>query len=103
METLRMVSLLASNALPIYRGVVRYLSDAIGLQIGLVEDVPWTEQERMLDRGQAEVGFVCGLLYTKKTAWLDLLAAPVMRGARYQHRPIYFTDIVVPRDSHFGS
>lgn len=103
MQILRLVSLMASNALPIYRGVARYLNAATGLQIRLVEDVPWTEQERMLDRGQAEIGFVCGLLYTKKTTWLDLLAAPVMRGARYQNQPIYFSDIVVPRDSRFRS
>ena len=101
MNTLRIVSLLAANSLPIYRDVARYLSRQTGLEISMIEGVPWTEQERMLDYGAAEIGFLCGLLYTRKTAWLDLLAAPVMRAARYQHRPIYFSDVVVPHGSRF--
>jgi len=101
MHTLNMVSLMAANALPIYRGVAGYLSRETGLRVTLIEGVPWNEQEALLDQGRAEIGFMCGLLYTRKTAWLDLLAAPVMRAARYQRRPIYFSDVVVPHDSQF--
>jgi len=101
MQTLSIVSLMAGNALPIYRGIAGYLSQQTGLRITLVEGVPWHEQARMLDQGQAEIGFLCGLLYTRQTAWLDLLAAPTMRAARYQGRPIYFSDVVVPHGSQF--
>src|SRR6266545_3243266 len=101
MQRLSIVSLMAANALPTYRGVADYLSRQTGLRVTLIEGVPWHEQERLLDQGQAEIGFLCGLLYTHKTAWLDLLAAPTMRGARYQRRPIYFSDVVVPHGSQF--
>jgi phosphonate transport system substrate-binding protein len=103
MHTLSIVSLMAANALPIYRGVAHYLSRQSGLRVTLIEGLPWHEQVRLLDRGKAEIGIICGLLYIHKTTWLDLLAAPVMRAARYQRRPIYFSDIVVPHDSRFQS
>jgi len=34
---------------------------------------------------------------------IELLVAPVMRGRRYQDRPIYFSDVVVHRDSPYRS
>jgi phosphonate transport system substrate-binding protein len=34
---------------------------------------------------------------------IELLAAPVMQGSRYEQRPIYFSDVVVHRDSPFHS
>ena len=34
---------------------------------------------------------------------LELLAAPVMQGERYRGRPVYFSDVVVRRDSSFQS
>ena len=30
---------------------------------------------------------------------MELLAAPVLEGERYQNRPIYFSDVIVRRDS----
>lgn len=101
MATLRFVSLLAANSLPTYRGVAAYLSYGAGLRVELAEGVPWAEQELMIDRGEADLGVMCGLLYTHKAAWLELLAAPVPSPARYGGRPIYFSDIVVPRSSAF--
>jgi phosphonate transport system substrate-binding protein len=32
---------------------------------------------------------------------IELLVAPVMQGVRYQNRPIYFSDVVVHRNSQF--
>lgn len=103
MQTLTMVSLMAANVLPAYRGVAEYLSRRTGLRIALVEGQPWYEQERMLDWGHAEIGFLCGLLYARKAAWLEPLAAPVMSGPRYGQRPIYFSDVIVRRGSRFTS
>jgi phosphonate transport system substrate-binding protein len=103
MRTLRLVSLLAANALPFYRGVAQYLNEHAGLPVVLVEGPPWHEQERMLDAGHIDLAFLCGLVYTRKAAHVDLLAAPVMRGARYAARPIYFSDVVVARASQFAA
>ncbi|GCF07430.1 PhnD/SsuA/transferrin family substrate-binding protein [Dictyobacter arantiisoli] len=58
-----------------------------------------------LQSGQADIGFLCGLLYTRIQATgehpVELLAAPVLQGARYQERPIYFSDVIVNRTSPF--
>ena len=101
MQPLTVVSLLAENARPLHRAVAAYLSGQAGLPARLVEDVPWTEQEHMLATGAADVGFLCGLLYTQKTDHLALLAAPVMAAPRYHNQPIYFSDVVVPQGSPF--
>jgi phosphonate transport system substrate-binding protein len=94
---------MSENARPTYQRIAAYLSERAGVRATLVTDVPWQEQERMLDQGRAEVGFICGLPYTRKTAQVELLAAPVMRAPRYQGRPIYFSDVIVRRDSPFRS
>ena len=100
-----MVSLMAENAGFFYRALASYLTRQVGLRIELEESVPWQERERMLDRGEVEIGFICGLPYVWKAdqpnPHLELLAAPVMRGARYRGRPVYFSDVVVRRESAF--
>jgi phosphonate transport system substrate-binding protein len=82
---------------------VDYLSAHAGVRATLVAGVPWQEQGRMLDQDQAEVGFICGLPYVRKVERFELLAAPVMQGARYLGRPVYFSDVVVRYDSPFRS
>lgn len=57
--------------------------------------------------GLVDVGFICGLMYVRMTDWFDcpveLLAAPVLRGKRYQQKPIYFSDVIVHHDSPYTS
>ena len=53
--------------------------------------------------GEVDAGFICGLPYVQLArqtpAPVELLAAPVIRGDRYAGRPIYFSDVIVHRDS----
>jgi hypothetical protein len=81
-------SLAADNAAPFYRGLVQYLSAALGTPVRLLDEAPWHERERWLYRGQAQLGVVCGLQYVGAEHALGLLGAPVMRGLRYGKRPI---------------
>jgi phosphonate transport system substrate-binding protein len=103
MDTINIISLWSDNTRPTCQGIAGYLSEHARVRATLVADVPWQEQQRLLDQGQAEVGFICGLPYVRKVERLELLAAPVMRAARYQGRPVYFSDVVVRRDSRFHS
>jgi len=68
-----------------------------------VNGIPWQERERLLDEGAVHAGWICGLPYVLKAdsrrPGVELLAAPVMAGTRYAGRPVYFSDIVVHRDS----
>jgi phosphonate transport system substrate-binding protein len=104
---MRLVSLMAPNADFLVRAIGRWLARRVGMALEVVDDIPWQERERMLDRGEAQVGFICGLPYVLKVdraePLVELLAAPVMRGARYQGRPVYFSDVVVRDDSPFRS
>ncbi|MBI1881274.1 MAG: PhnD/SsuA/transferrin family substrate-binding protein [Chloroflexi bacterium] len=51
------------------------------------------------------MGFICGLPYVRlaeqNPAPVELLAAPVLQGERYQGHPVYFSDVIVRRDSPF--
>jgi phosphonate transport system substrate-binding protein len=82
-----------------------YLSEQLGLPVEARLDIPWQQRERLLDEGQIDLCWICGLPYVLKAdrtpSRIRLLAAPVMGGARYLNAPIYFSDVVVRRDSHF--
>jgi phosphonate transport system substrate-binding protein len=51
----------------------------------------------------ADIALVCGLAYVERTQRGDCpvepIAAPVLCGARYGGRPIYFSDVIVRHDS----
>src|SRR3569833_191777 len=104
---LTLASMLSENADRFVRGLAGYLACRTGKENTTAEHVPWQERERMLDRGEAQIGLCCGLYYVRKTEKLDppleLLAAPVMRGPHYGGRPGYFSDVVVRTDSSVRS
>ncbi|HEU4327559.1 MAG TPA: PhnD/SsuA/transferrin family substrate-binding protein [Roseiflexaceae bacterium] len=99
------VSLLAGNADPFYRALVAYLAERSGLPVAAAHRPPWQERQELLARGEAQIGAVCGAVYVRQRdagAWpLELLAAPVMRAARYQGQPTYFSDVLVRTDAPF--
>jgi phosphonate transport system substrate-binding protein len=104
--TLRFTSLQADNAASFYRQVVHYLGRAANLDVEFAGDPPWTERERKLDRGDIHGGFICSWPYTRKFdsgVAIELAAAPVFRSPRYQSKPVYFSDVVVRRDSAIES
>jgi len=87
------------------RSLAFYLAQRLGLPIWYEETIPWQERERRFDAGTIQMAWICGLPYVQKVAdparAISLLAAPVPAGARYGGRPVYFSDIVVRRDSPF--
>jgi phosphonate transport system substrate-binding protein len=102
-DRLRFGTYLAPNVLPVYETVTEEVGRRLGLQTELVVETSYESCEQ--DRN--EVCFVCSLPYvTFERRGLDLaipVAAPVLEGARYGDRPIYFSDVIVHRDSPFGS
>lgn len=100
-----LVSLMADNASFFYERLAKYLTGRVGIGVHFVNEVDWRQRERMLAEGEAHIGFVCGLQYVQKrdelNADIQVLAAPVMRSSRYNDLPIYFSDVVVRRDSPF--
>ena len=107
MDEIKMVSLMAGNADFFYEGLADYLTRRTGIRVRVIDDVCWRERDVMLDRGLAQMGFVCGLQYVYKLddekKKVELLAAPVMGSPRYQSKPVYFSDVIVHRDSPYQS
>ena len=105
MESLTISTCQSPNSEFICHDLAGYISNKLGIPVETRLDIPWQEREWLLDTGQIELCWICGLPYVWKadrsTPQIELLAAPVMRGARYQQRPIYFSDVVVRRDSRF--
>ena len=99
---LRVVSCMADNAEPFAYAVAQALGRAMGVPVDFVVDHPWPQREQMLYDGEVHVAWLCGLPYVREAdrfdPRIDLLAAPVMRRARYGAKPVYFTDLVVRRE-----
>ncbi|HEU5100993.1 MAG TPA: PhnD/SsuA/transferrin family substrate-binding protein, partial [Roseiflexaceae bacterium] len=95
---------MAANADATYRAIAGELARRTGLSVTCLDDLPWQDRQRVLEDGQADVGAICGAVYVclvgKPTARVQLLAAPVMRGARYHGRPVYFSDLVMRADAN---
>jgi phosphonate transport system substrate-binding protein len=95
---LRIATFLAPAFFPFYAFLVRRISRHLGVPVELFVG---TSYEQMLT--DADAGFLCGLAYLELTGGpdrlLEPLAAPVLCGERYGGRPVYFSDVVVRRDS----
>jgi phosphonate transport system substrate-binding protein len=107
MENIRTTSLQAENADFVVAAITDYMAAQLGVSAEFIGDIPWQERESQLDAERIQVGWICGLPYVRKVdrpnPRIELLAAPVMQGARYEDRPVYFSDVVVRRDSRFST
>ena len=99
----RLTTLLSPALYTTYEYIARYLGERLDLATSLHVGHELTE----FARGEAEIGFLCGLLYVhlRRTSScpVELLAAPVLLGTRYQDAPRYFSDVVVRRESSHAS
>ncbi|GAB4149729.1 MAG: hypothetical protein Fur0046_28450 [Cyanobacteria bacterium J069] len=102
---LRFTSCMANNTLPVMAAIADYVSRKLELPVEFVDQIPWQRREELFDQGKIQVCWLCGIAYVWKADQTDtpveLLVAPVMQGDRYQNRPVYFSDVVVRRDSPF--
>jgi phosphate/phosphite/phosphonate ABC transporter binding protein len=96
---LRFATFLAPNMLPVYRCLAERISDRLGQPVELVVATSFDQFER----GEADLGVICGLPYVwladRHPSPVEPLAAPVLHGARYGGRPIYYSDVIVRHDS----
>jgi phosphonate transport system substrate-binding protein len=98
-SALRFATFLAPNMLPVYRFLAERISDCLGQPVELIVGTSFDQFER----GEADLGVICGLPYVwladRHPSPVEPLAAPVLHGARYGSRPIYYSDVVVRHDS----
>jgi phosphonate transport system substrate-binding protein len=103
---LRIASCMAPNAEAMCRELARYIGRSLELNVEWVDGIAWYERERLFDRGEIDLCWICGLPYVDKIDAgepVELCVAPVANGARYGGRPVYFSDVFVRADSRFNS
>lgn len=101
MHELTLVSLMSEATRPAHAAIAALLAAGLSVRVGFVEGQPWQAQLGMLDAGEAQLAFMCGLPYVRRAARLVPLAAPVQAGERYAGRPVYFSDVVVQHASAY--
>ncbi len=91
-----------------FEAVVEHVRQALGQRASLSLETrvsgPMRGTEDPFSRGEADVGFMCGpsffwLRESEEPPVELLLAAPVFGDARAPGRPVYFSELVVRRDS----
>src|SRR5262249_5720698 len=97
---LRVASCLAPHLCWLYRFLAACLGDRVGRPLEFIEDASYEQL------GDVDIVFVCGLAYIELPAIcrrFEPIAAPVLAGARYGSRPVYYSDVIVRRDSALRS
>lgn len=101
MQPLRFVNFLAPGVLPVYQ----FIAAVVGGNLGIQTEVLVGDSHEQFTALRPDVAFICGLPYVlmmrQTPTPVEVLAAPVLQGERYGGRPIYFSDVVVHRDSPF--
>jgi phosphonate transport system substrate-binding protein len=102
-RALRFATFLSPNLYGTYENIARHVGEKLGCRGLLSVGQSFDE----FAEGRADVGFMCGLFYARMARQagcpIELLAAPVLHGRRYAGRPIYFSDVIVRKDSPFVS
>lgn len=100
---IRFATFLAPSLYCTYEHIARY----VGVKVGYPTSLSVGHSFDDFVTGQVDVGFICGLPYVHLVdspgSPVELLAAPVLRGERYQNKPVYFSDVIVRGDSPFTS
>ena len=103
MDRLRFGTFLAPNIMPVYEAVTAEVGRRLGVETELFIETDYAA----CAKDENEVCFVCSLPYVEferqGISPAVPIAAPVLRGDRYGGKPIYFSDVIVHRDSPFQS
>jgi len=98
---LRVASHLAPGVLPLYTFLADYLAASIGRRAEFTVATSYERCAQDVD----DLCFVCSVPYLLFAELgrihMEVVAAPVLIGARYASRPIYFSDVVVRSDSPY--
>ncbi len=100
---LRFGTFLAPALIPVYQAV----ADAVGRELGVSTELVEETTYEAFREDCYEVSFVCSLpyvLFEREGTWPAIpIAAPILAGERYRSEPVYFSDVIVHRDSPFRS
>lgn len=99
----RMYSTTSREASDAWMTLLRWVVERADGPWDVIEYPATAPLEVLWSRADLGCTFMCGLPFILEERSLVPIVAPVVRGERYGHRPVYFTDIVVRRDSPYRS
>jgi phosphonate transport system substrate-binding protein len=103
MNRLRFGTYLAPNMLSVYQAI----ADEVGRRLEISTELVVETDYESCAQDKNDVCFVCSLPYVEferqGVSPAVPIAAPVLEGERYRDKPIYFSDVIVHRDSLFSS
>jgi phosphonate transport system substrate-binding protein len=87
---------LVEHYLEVNRQLITYVGEKLGQPTDLVQRRSYKEISDLLEKGEVDVAFVCGRPYVldHERFGLELLVAPLV-----YDEPIYYSYVIVPRDS----
>ncbi|GCE14670.1 PhnD/SsuA/transferrin family substrate-binding protein [Tengunoibacter tsumagoiensis] len=92
---------------PLMQETYQRIAEEVGRRLAITTSLHTGATLDEFEAGEADLGFLCGLLYVRlrqrSDCPVDILAAPVLSGERYQGRPIYFSDVIVRKASVYTS
>jgi phosphonate transport system substrate-binding protein len=86
--------------------LAQWLERELATSVHWIDNVPWREREQMLEAGEIDLCWICGLPYIEmadRSAAIAACVAPVMHHPRYGGAAVYFSDVVVRADSAMSS
>ncbi len=99
MADLRFGTFLAPNMLRVYQTVADAVGEALGMSTELIVETDYENCRNDVN----DICFVCSLPYVmferEGISPAEPIAAPVLQGKRYAGSPIYFSDVIVHKDS----
>ncbi|MPZ91077.1 MAG: PhnD/SsuA/transferrin family substrate-binding protein [Actinobacteria bacterium] len=99
MADLRFGTFLAPNMMPVYQAI----ADVVGARLGMSTELVVESDYENCRNDINDICFVCSLPYVmferEGISPATPIAAPVLEGDRYEGKPIYFSDVLVHRDS----
>jgi phosphonate transport system substrate-binding protein len=102
-QTLTFANFLAPALFNTYQHIIAFIEQYTGISTRLINTASFED----FVPGLIDAGFICGLAYTRLLEQhphlLEPIAAPILQGERYQHKPRYFSDMIVRKESGFRS
>ncbi len=104
-QPLTIVSYLSPNLFWFYEAVGAFLQRALAHPVQVFQGAVDPLDDPHLLNGQLDLSFICGLPFARHhraaPTQFAAIAAPVLCADRYQHQPVYFSDVIVHVNSPF--
>ncbi len=94
----------SEKGMDVYGKISDYIHKKANLETNFLTGLSYSTVNAMVENGAADIAFVCGYPYIlshdgKENPPMKLLAAPVMESELYEGKPIYYSYVIVNKDS----